>query len=211
MKARESYDRVARAYTEHIAGELAHKPFDREMLERFARHVREMSGGESLPVLDLGCGPGHVTRYLHDLGVSVIGVDLSPGMLDEARRLNPDIDFREGDMRSLIWADASVAAIAALYSIIHVPREEVVLALRELRRVLFPGGLLYLSFHVGNEARHLDDWWEHPVDLDFVFFETAEMEDYLRAAGFTEIESRERDPYPNVEVQTLRAYIFARR
>ena len=114
-------------------------------------------------------------------------------------------------MRSLPWPDASVAGIAALYSIIHIPREEVVAVLGELRRVLLPGGWLYLSFHIGNEVRHTDDWWEKPVDLEFIFFEPAEMEGYLLAAGFTPIEILERDPYPDVEVQTRRAYIFARR
>ena len=81
----------------------------------------------------------------------------------------------------------------------------------EQRRVLVPSGWLYLSFHIGDEVRHLDEWWEKPVDLDFVFFQPAEMEGYLRAAGFGEIETLERDPYPEVEVQTRRAYIFARR
>ena len=211
MKARESYDRVAREYAERYAGELAHKPFDREMLERFAGRARAVPGGERLPVLDLGCGPGHLTRYLHDLGVPAIGVDISPGMLDQARRLHPGLEFREGDMRALAWADASVAAIAAPYSILHIPREDIGRVLGELRRVLVPGGWLYLSFHTGNEVRHLDDWWDQPVDLDFIFFEAAEMEGYLRAAGFRGIETRERDPYPEVEVQTRRAYIFARR
>lgn len=210
MKTRESYDDVAPEYANHIAGELAHKPFDRELLERLARRAGMVQGGEHLPVLDLGCGPGHVTRYLYDLDVPVIGVDISPGMLREARRLNPGIEFREGDMRSLPWAGASVAAIVAPYSILHIPRTDVVAVLRELRRVLVPCGWLYLSFHIGSEVRHLADWWEQPVDLDFNFFETTEMERCLRAAGFTEIETFERDAYPEVEVQTRRAHIFAR-
>jgi ubiquinone/menaquinone biosynthesis C-methylase UbiE len=188
-----------------------HKPFDREMLARFAGRAREVPASERLPVLDLGCGPCHVTRYFRDLDVPVIGVDISPVMLREARRRNPSLEFREGDMRSLAWADASVAAIAAPYSIIHIPREDIVSVLGELWRVLVPGGWLYLTFHIGSEVRHLDDWWEKPVDLDFTFFETAEMEGYLRAAGFREMETLERDPYPEVEVQTARAYIFAYR
>jgi hypothetical protein len=48
------YDALAAAYTEHVAGELEGKPFDRELLRRFAARVGE--GG----VCDLGCGPGHV-------------------------------------------------------------------------------------------------------------------------------------------------------
>jgi SAM-dependent methyltransferase len=211
MNVRDSYDQVAAAYADRFIGELAHKPFDREMLERFADRARIVSGGEDLPVLDLGCGPGQITRYLHDLGLSVIGVDISPRMLDEARHRNPDLAFREGDMHALDWPAASVAAIAAPYSIIHIPKAGVISVLREWRRVLVPGGQLYLSFHIGDEVRHVDEWWEQPVDLDFVFFETAEMDGYLRTATFTAIEAHERRAYPEIEVQTRRAYLFARR
>lgn len=63
---------------------------------------------------------------------------------------------------------------------------------------------------MGAEVRHIDDWWEMPVDLDFVFFTGPEMEGYLRTAGFSEIESWERDPYPEIEVQTRRADMLAR-
>jgi SAM-dependent methyltransferase len=211
MNVSDSYNAVAPEYAARIAGELAHKPFDRQVLEDFARRARDVPEARALPVLDIGSGPGHVARYLHDLGLHVVGVDVSPGMVREARGLNPDIEFRVADMRSLPWPDASVAAVAAPYSIIHIPREGIVAVLQELLRVLVPGGPLLVSFHIGAEVRHSDEWWDHPVNLDFVFFETAEMTGYLDEAGFTAIEAREREPYPDVEVQTRRAYIFARK
>ncbi len=212
MKAAESYDRVAREYAERMTSELEHKPFDRAMLGRFANLVHAAAPtGTDLPVLDVGCGPGHVARFLHGLGVSVIGIDLSAGMIAEARRLNPDLEFRVGDMRSLDWPNASIGAIVAPYSIIHIPRDEIVAVLREFDRVLIPGGTVLLSYHVGNETRHFDEWWDQKVDLDFLFFETEEMDRYLRDAGFCEIETTVRDPYPDVEVQTRRAYVLASR
>jgi trans-aconitate methyltransferase len=163
-----SYDAVADEYTRRIANELEHKPFDRDLLDRFAR---ELAGRG--PVCDLGCGPGHVTRYLHERGVDVFGLDLSPAMVAEAQRLNPAIPFQQGDMHALDAPDAAWAGIAALYSLIHIPRAEQVGVLRELRRVLMPGGPLLLSFHIGSEVRHLDDWWGRPVSVDFIFFEPA--------------------------------------
>src|SRR5216684_7930749 len=93
---RESYDRLADEYTRRIASELQHKPFDRELLDRFAAAVAGRGD-----VCDMGCGPGHVARYLHDAGATVFGLDLSAGMLEQARRLNPDIVFREGNMMAL--------------------------------------------------------------------------------------------------------------
>ena len=87
---RESYDQVAGEYARRLFDELRHKPLDRELLRRFAQRVKDR--GE---VCDMGCGPGQVARYLKDAGVQeVFGVDLSPRMLEQARKLNPDIGFR---------------------------------------------------------------------------------------------------------------------
>jgi SAM-dependent methyltransferase len=101
--------------------------------------------------------------------------------------------------------------IAAFYSIIHIPREEVVAALLEFKRVLRPGGLLLLAFHIGEEIVHLDEWWGQRVSLDFAFFQPAEMKGYLKSAGFAIEDVVERPPYENVEHQSRRAYIFGRK
>src|SRR4051812_12194369 len=84
MDIRESYDSAAKAYAEHLAGELAHKPLDRHLLNRFAEETR----GRGL-VADFGCGPGHVARYLRDQGVDILGIDLSPEMIRVATCRNP--------------------------------------------------------------------------------------------------------------------------
>ena len=201
-----SYDRVAQEYVERIFGELEHKPLDRELLDRFAERVRPLG-----LACDLGCGPGHVARYLHERGVDVCGVDLSPGMVEQARQLNPDIPFKQGDMLALDVEDEAWGSVAAFYSIIHVPRPEVVRALREIKRVLRPGGVLLLAFHLGEEVVHLEEWWNQPVSLDFAFFGLHEMEGYLQTAGFEIEEAIERAPYPDVEHQSRRGYIFARK
>jgi len=84
-------------------------------------------------------------------------------------------------------------------------------ALEEFRRVLRPGGLLLLAFHIGADAIHLDEWWGHSVSVDFFFFRPDEVAECLRSAGFEIAEIIERDPYPDVEHQSRRAYVFARR
>src|SRR4051794_29141951 len=106
--AQGSYDRVAEEYARRIFGELEHKPLDRQLLDRFARAVQSLGSA-----CDLGCGPGHVARYLHERGLPVIGVDLSPAMVEVARRLNPGIEFRQGNMLSLDFADGVWGGIAA--------------------------------------------------------------------------------------------------
>lgn len=201
-----SYDAVTDEYVRRISDELRHKPLDRQLLDRFAEATRDRG-----LVADMGCGPGHVARYLKARGVNVVGYDLSPKMVEAARVLNPGIAFHLADMTALDHTDGSWAGIIAFYSLIHVPRPEIPSALREFRRVLQPGGLLLLAFHIGDETLHLDDWWDQKVNIDFFFFQPAEMARELRTAGFEIEEIIEREPYPEVEHQSRRAYIFARR
>ncbi len=200
-----SYDRLAEEYAARFYDELKGKPLDCERLDRFAARLQ---GGR---VCDLGCGPGQVARYLHDRGVDVFGLDLSPKMVEQARNLNPEIEFAQGTMFSLDAEDAAWAGVLAFYSIIHIPRIEVPRVLGEIRRVLKPGGLLFLAFHLGQQVEEVQDLWGKQVCLEFTFFERAEMERYLRDAGYTIEESLERDPYPDVEAQTRRAYILAKK
>jgi SAM-dependent methyltransferase len=201
-----SYDQVADEYVRRVFDELRHKPFDRQLLDRFATSVGDAAA------CDMGCGPGQVAHYLHERGVQVCGVDLSPAMVEQARRLTPGVEFRQGDMMALDVPDGAWAGIAAFYSIIHIPRCDMAQALGELRRALRPGGLLLLAFHLGDDTLHLDDWWDQKVSVDFFFFRSAEMEGYLTSAGFEIEEIIEREPYPpEVEHQSRRAYIFARR
>ena len=199
---RTSYDRVAAEYARRMNDELDHKPLDRHLLAEFPALVEGR-------IADIGCGPGHVAAYLQEQGGQVVGLDLSPAMVEQARALHPEVEFEVGDMRALPLADGSLGGIVALYSLIHISRVEVVAVLREFWRVLRAGGRLLVGFHIGEEIRHSDEWWGEPVNLDFIFFTPAEMAGYLAAADFTLDKTIEREPYPDVEVQTRRAYLLS--
>ncbi len=199
-----SYDAVAEEYVRRISQELEGKPIDRALLDRFAARL----AGQG-PVWDLGCGPGHVARYLLDRGVTVAGLDLSAALVACAKQLNPTISFKQGDFRRLPVLDHTLAGIVAFYSIIHLSRQEVKPTLVEWRRAIKVGGLLLLAVHLGEEALHLDEWWGHRVSVDFAYFQTPELIGYLEAAGWHIEETTERDPYPGVETQTRRVYILA--
>lgn len=203
---RESYDRLAEEYTRRISDELQHKPLDRQLLNRFAQQTK--GRGE---VCDMGCGPGHVARYLRDAGASVFGLDLSPGMVEQARRLNPDIRFREGNMLALELADETLAGIAAFYAIVNIARQSLPVVFQEIHRVLRSDGLLLLGFHAGDEVIREEELWGKKISMDFLFFQPSEIKLGLEAAGFTIEEIIEREPYPDVEYPSRRAYIFARK
>ena len=206
LNTQASYDRVAVEYAEKFKDEMDDKAFDRDCLDRLAREVGDLG-----QICDLGCGPGQIARYLHRQGVMTLGVDLSPQMIAEAQQLNPDIHFHQGDMLVLPDADNSWGGIAAFYCIIHIPRQQVVTALREMKRVLKPKGILLLTFHIGTKIEHVDKWWEKPVNLDFAFYEPTEMGIWLREADYELEETLVREPNPRVEVETRRAYLFARK
>src|SRR5438876_11495168 len=101
------------------------------LLDEFAARLKE-----AWRICELGCGPGHVARYLHDRGVDIFGIDLSPGMLDQARKLNPAIEFRQGNMLALDGRDKAWAGIVAFYAIVHIPKTDSLQACRRMFRVL---------------------------------------------------------------------------
>jgi len=204
-RVRRSYDEVAGEYSAHLSGELAYKPLDRALLMALREETEH-----GFPIGDLGCGPGHVSAWLVGHGTAAVGIDLSPEMIAIGRRDYPAVEFREGDLISLPAKDCEFGSIVSLYSIIHLPLSELRPAFAEMRRVLRPGGHLLLAFHAGSEEVHRDEWWGHPVDVTFHFFEPDTVVALLGEAGLS-VEARlDRVHYPG-EVETQRSYLWARR
>lgn len=202
---RQSYDAVAEDYAASFRDELAGKPLDRALLASLAEQA-----GDKGPIADVGCGPGHVAAWLASRGLTTVGIDLSPRMVAVGRREYPRVEFRVGDILQLPAADSEFAAIVAFYSIIHLDPGELRRAFPELHRVLRPNGLVLAAFHAGSEVRHLAEWWGHAVDVDFRFYDPAEVAAVMAGAGFR-VEARlERLSYPG-EAGTRRAYLLARR
>jgi SAM-dependent methyltransferase len=199
----DDYDRVADAYAAKFSDELDHKPLDRALLDVLAAEA-----GSGL-IADLGCGPGHVAAYLAARGARAIAIDLSPAMVAHARALG--VEAREGDLRALPLADASLAAAVALYAIVHLAPDDLARFAAELARVLAPGAPALISFHVGTDTVHLDDFLGAPVDLDFHFFETATVARTLEAAGLRIDMRLERAPHVPHEYPSTRAYLLARK
>jgi SAM-dependent methyltransferase len=169
------------------------------------------SSAEASSVI-LGAAP-HRSRGIFAIAASTPSEPISPKVCwPKPRRLNPDLQFVQTSMLALGLRSESLAGVAAFYSIIHIPREYVVRALAEVRRVLRPGGLFLFTFHLGSEDSHHDEFFGHRVSLDLALFTTAEMLGYLEAADFVIEEIEERDPYaPEVEYQSRRGYILASR
>jgi SAM-dependent methyltransferase len=141
---RASYDRVAARYVAMGAGRLDARPWLRAALAAFAETVRERG-----PVLDVGCGPGYVTAHLAALGVDAAGVDLSPRMVAQARRLHPELRFDVASATELTLKDASHGGVLGWWSLFNLPRDVVPHVLHSFADALVPGGQVLVGTHVG--------------------------------------------------------------
>jgi ubiquinone/menaquinone biosynthesis C-methylase UbiE len=205
-KVAKVYDTVAIEYADKFCGEHEKKPLDREILCRFSQEV----WGKK-PIWDFGCGPGQTAQYLKNLGVEISGLDLSEKLIEQAKIIHPGIAFRKGNILDLEFKSASIAGIVAFYAIVHFSKDQLRKVFSEIFRVLQPGGVFLFTYHIGEEVIHLDEFLGKVVDIDFMFFNTDFIFISIKDAGFVEIEIIERDPYPEVEHQSRRAYVFAKK
>lgn len=199
-----AYNVTAEEYAIRFFREFDHKPFDRMVLKRFAEETKGKGR-----VCDMGCGPGEVAAFLHSLGSNVMGIDISEGMIQKAKELSPDIQFRCEDMAQLSFKNDELAGIASFYAIVHFTLEELGHVFKELCRVLKPQGILLFSFHIGNEMKHLDEFLGKSVSIDFTFFEPDDVLKELWKTNFTVDDILIRHPYEDVEYPSKRCYIFA--
>ncbi|MFJ4191025.1 class I SAM-dependent methyltransferase [Kitasatospora sp. NPDC089509] len=139
----DAYDAVAVRYADLVRDGLARLPLDRAFVAAFADLVRDAGPA---PVADLGCGPGYLTAALHEAGLEAFGLDLSPALVDIARRSHPRLRFEVGSMAALAAGDGTLGGVVSWYSLIHTPPEQLPSYLAEFRRVLAPGGYALLGF-----------------------------------------------------------------
>lgn len=185
----DSYDALAELYASLFLDALDHDTNATAWLATFA----ELAAADAGSVADLGCGPGLVTDHLARLGLEVVGYDLSPGQIEQARHAFPDRRFHVGDLTDLAVPDATFAGIVSRYSIIHLPPEQHIDAFDEWRRVLRPGAPALVSFF-GSLTRDAHGApFDHKVTTAYELFPTVVAEQ-LDRVGFTDIETHTLPP-----------------
>lgn len=175
MSVRETistYDRIAAEYTERWR--------DRSVMKRaLAKFTEPLWQGAR--VLDIGCGPGFDSALLRNEGLHVFGLDLSWGMLRQARRHHPGW-YVQADMRRLplcsgfdgIWCNAAL---------LHLSRADAALALGEFHRVLKDGGILYLAVKQGVGEDERSDAYGADAPRYFTYWQDELLDEALRAQG----------------------------
>ncbi len=183
-EVRLAYDTIAADYAATFPGTEPEHALELAMVDDFAARLHAAGGTH---VLDAGCGTGRMSRHLVDRGCSVVGLDLSPGMLEQARRAGPDLEVHEGSLLDLPFADGGFDGVLLWYSVIHLTDAELPAALAEAARVLRPGGLVLVasqkgagSFDVGAVLRDRG----HDVSLLRYHRGPRDLMEALAAAGF---------------------------
>ena len=183
-QTRASYDLLAPRYSEVRRDRSVVQPY----LDRFASLLPPGS-----LVLDVGCGPGFDAAALRERGLRVIGLDRSSGMLHSGLAEWPGPRV-QADMRALPIG-SGVNGLWVSASLLHLERADVPGALGGFRRLLAPGGWLYLSVKARVKGGSGGSWDEKPYGVDlprwFTYWSGEELDAALERAGFDVAERRD--------------------
>lgn len=178
VAVRDSYDRAADNYVAMEMGEVGPHPWLRAALGAFAENVRGLG-----PVLDVGCGPGHITAHLAGLGLDVSGVDLSPQMIAHARRRFPEQRFSVSSATELELAEASFGGILGWWSLFNLPRPALAAVVRSFAQALVPGGQFLLGTHLGDGEVARTEGYGVPVQWTTHLWQPEQLIALVRDAG----------------------------
>lgn len=183
---RAAHDVLAEWYVGKLDGMLEQMPVERAVLDLFCELTLAADLGRD--VADIGCGTGRLLPYLAGRGVTPRGVDLSPGMVEVARRESPQFDFEVADVRDLPFEDASLAGAVCWWSLFFLAPEHRPAAYRELARVVKPGGYLAIAYKAGDGGmRRGGRGTGLGVEFDTYWLTPQEVEQRCAEAGFTTV------------------------
>ncbi|MFB8348775.1 class I SAM-dependent methyltransferase [Streptomyces niveus] len=206
---REAYDAAAVTYAELFSDTLRDSPLDRAVLGLFAEVVGANGDGGGR-VADLGCGPGHITAHLGELGLTAFGVDASPVMIGLAREAHPGLRFDVGSMTGLDIADGALGGVLSRWSVIHTPPGELPVILAEFHRVLAPGGHLLIGFSASEDPSHPTQVFDHAVAPAYRWWPD-HLAALLRESGLAEVARLIREPQPTDRRQFRGVQLLARK
>lgn len=196
------YDGVVADYIKAFWNDLTDAPW----LDEFAQRVTK--GGL---ILDVGCGPGNFAAYLAKQGFRLHGIDISPKMIEAARRLVPGHQFDVADCRAIGTRDQTYDGVLAAYSLLHLTRDGAIKSLQECFRVMRGGGKLALMLKEGTGQHEL------PASLSpgqTCFVQLWDREDAKRSLsriGFRVIAERSGSPTSDKELQFTKFMLLCER
>lgn len=179
---RQAYDTVAEDYARLVPDMSLETPLDRAVVAAFAEMLAAHTGAL---VGEIGCGAGRVTKHLHDAGLRMVGLDLSPGMAAIARTSHPGLPFAAADAAALPLHAGALAGLVAWYSLIHLPTSALAEVFTEFARVTTAGAPVLVAFQCGDGERvDRTTSYGQRVPLTYYRHRTDEVTAALESAGF---------------------------
>lgn len=144
-------------------------------------------------ILDLGCGPGHHSKYFSNLGFNVIGIDLSQEMIEIAKKVSEKSTFHVMDILDLNFEKDTFDGIWASASLLHVPKKRIKSVLIKLNEILTNQGILYISLKEGKGSELFSDIRYGGVDKFYAYYHLEEIQNLLKDIGFNILEIKLKD------------------
>ena len=177
---------------DHIAEE--HEKWTKDVrVEERAKYTAVLleNLSKNAKVLELGCGSGIPTTQELAKKFFVTGVDISAKQITLAEQRIPQAKFLHADMTELDFPEGSFDAVAAFYSIIHVPRQEQAELLRKITSWLRPGGLLVISMGAHSDETQIDENWLGGLPMYWSYFDSKTNRRLVEESGFKIISAQE--------------------
>jgi len=205
-KTRQAYNMAAEKYHNLFHNEMKEKEYDRQLLDAFGKKFPPGS-----LIADAGCGPsGHISRYLFDKGLKVVGIDISERCVELAARFNPEMKFLCGDIARMSFADGWFQGLISYYSIIHTPKRVIPDIFAEFFRVLKPGGFLLVAVKAGSGEGFQSELLGIKTEVYFSWFAEYEIRGYFENGGFRIDLLHKRNPY-DFEINDERIFAIGRK
>lgn len=190
----EWYDKNSNKYAES-----AEKSPPTEMIIEFMSKLPK-----SPSILDAGCGSGRDSRLLKKEGAKVVGIDISKGLLNEARKRSSEIEYMIGDITAIPFSNNTFDGVWSHASLVHLEKiEDAEKAIHEFNRVLRTDGILHI-FTKKQEGDNKTDVVSDSLsnhDRFFRYYTESELRNLVETAGFTDIDIKlAPDPHGRKEV-----------
>jgi len=200
-----AYSRIAEKYANVFFNELEHKPLDKKLYELFASKV-----SKNKKCIEIGCGSGEVSKYLKSIGINIIGIDKSKEMIEQAKILNKNIEYIQGDVFKLPFENNSIDGIVAPYLIVNFSKIEIKKSLQEMNRVMVSNSPLLITFHVGyNNKLRIKNFLIENNNIVFILHKVGKIKKLMKETLFSIEEVIIKEPYEG-EI-TKRAFIYGKK
>ena len=127
------------------------------------RQALSAIGASDGPILEAGCGAGRVVRLLQRLGKEVVGFDYIHIVVDKLKREDRELPLTTADVTALPYRDEAFSSVLAFGLLHNLPLDLATTGLREMSRVLQPGGVLCLSYRADNFQNWVNDFLLGPL------------------------------------------------